>query len=255
MACVHAERAAVCRQLLHVEHAQRVALEQGADRREDRNSCSARGRWCRTGSPASNVPQVLELGLGKTPSGRSSARDAGGRNRAGRVRAAARCWRPRGRLLRSSCNTAAARASSEECDARRYASPTRNLGDVRRRFEAEARDPAPDEVLQQVAVIARRFDDEAPLAQSETARHRARVVLGIAPRGTGVRREIGIAVIAEDRLARHAARQLHQPALAAQQDAERVEHLGLVQCLGRYVLLTQGRIAEVDDHVRERRLA
>ena len=46
----------------------------------------------------------------------------------------------------------------------------RDLGDVRRRLDAEARDAALDEVLEQVAVVARELDDEAVLVEPRDGR-------------------------------------------------------------------------------------
>ena len=50
---IDAQRAAVRRQLLDVEQLQTVARGEPLDRRRARSRRSARGRWCRTGSPRS----------------------------------------------------------------------------------------------------------------------------------------------------------------------------------------------------------
>ena len=102
----------------------------------------------------------------------------------------------------------------EERRERRHALLPGGLADVHRRLDAQAPDPALDHVLQQVAVVARHFDDERLRAQVEALPHRLDVTAGVLhPRGRegGV---IGVGV-GEDLLSGQNLRQLHEQAFGA----------------------------------------
>ena len=143
--------------------------------------------------------------------------------------------------------------AAEEPHDRRDAELARRLGDVRGRLDAERRDAALDEVLQQVAVVARDLDDQAVGAEAEALdRHRRRSACVRDP-GVGVRREVG--VLGEDVLRRHELLELHQQAVLADLRVERIERLHRVGAVGRHVALAQRRHAEVDERVAQRRRA
>ena len=80
-------------------------------------------------------------------------------------------------LLPSSRSAATRRAAAvrgrraEELDARRDPLAIGDVGHVRRRLDAQHRDPGAAEVLQQVAVVARDLDDQARRAQPELRDH------------------------------------------------------------------------------------
>src|SRR3954470_7075196 len=82
------------------------------------------------------------------------------------------------------------------------------LGDVASRLDAEHADAARDEVLEQVAVVARRLDDEVLRAEPEVLDHRVRVVTRVLDPAVRVRGEVG--VLREDRLGRDELGELHE---------------------------------------------
>ena len=126
---------------------------------------------------------------------------------------------------------------------------------VGRGLDAEHRDVLGQEVLQQVAVVARHLDDEGFRPQSQAFGHR----LGIAPRmldpARRERGEVGVAGI-EDRLGRHLMVGLHQEAAIADPGVQREDRLvpgG--ELLGRQVAVGQRLQAEVEEGARQRRTA
>jgi hypothetical protein len=98
----------------------------------------------------------------------------------------------------------------------RSASPrhfSRHLGDVRRGFESETGHARFDEVLEQVAVVAGDLDDEAVLPEfflSDVLLHGG---AGMAQHGIGEGGEVD--VVAEEIDGRHGIRDLHEPAIGA----------------------------------------
>ena len=120
---------------------------------------------------------------------------------------------PRARAL-------AAVSRAEELDHRRDALLDRDL----RRRSPPARCPstgiaALDEVLQQVAVVARDLDDLAVAARARSARSSPRRSGGVLEPARRVRREVG--VVGEDLLRRLELLELHQEALLADERAQR----------------------------------
>ena len=118
------------------------------------------------------------------------------------------------------------RLRAEELHHRPDALGDGGLGDVAGWLNAEHRDTCRDEVLQQVAVVARDLGDEAVGSQAKRGGHLIRVPLGVGDPRVGVRREVR--VLGEDVLASHVRGELDEQALLAKQDVQRIEHLGRV---------------------------
>ncbi len=70
-------------------------------------------------------------------------------------------------------------AAEESDDRLQSVVPLRRLGAVRRRVDAERRDAAPQEILQQVAVVARHFDHARRWPQFEPIDCHRREALGM----------------------------------------------------------------------------
>ena len=111
------------------------------------------------------------------------------------------------------------------------------------------RDPALDEVAQQVAVVARDLDHAAAGIEAQPLDHRVGEPSGVLDPGVGEGREVR--VLAEDLVGRHVLRQLDQQAAVADPDVERVERLHVVELGGRQEPLAQGRRAEVHERRRQ----
>ena len=120
---------------------------------------------------------------------------------------------------------------SEKLNPRRNADLDRGLGHVCGRLDAEAGYAVLDEVAQEIAVIAGEFDHEAPVVQTEARNH----LFGIVPRvrqpGVRVRGEIG--VLGENLLRGYIVAQLNQETLRTHPDVEGVEMLDPVQLVRR----------------------
>ena len=106
----------------------------------------------------------------------------------------------------------AGQLGAEELDACRDAAFNRRRRDVRGRLDPEHGDAALDEVLEQVAVVARDLDDLAVGAEAEPLRHIADVGTGVLEPAPRERREVR--VVAEDVLRRLEFGQLHEEAVA-----------------------------------------
>ena len=134
------------------------------------------------------------------------------------------------------------------------------LGHVRGRLDAEHRDAALDEPLQQVAVVAGDLDDLAVLRRGRSARSWLGVGRGMArassrsrTRSRRSRVKIASGVSSSE---------LHEEALAADVDAERVERLGLApgppapgrswRAAGRRGRRRRGRAARRRSGIRDR---
>ena len=163
-----AERAAVRRELLDVEHASargRRATRSTVRRRSRR---SARGRSCRTGCSAISRSRCGNS-IVSTPSGGEQDCKPATKSFRCRARERARCCRRAGR--RRPCSSARSRAAV----ARRRTRPgwgcpcaSAACGHVRAPARCPRHGiPACDEVLEQVAVVAGDLDDEAVGAQAE----------------------------------------------------------------------------------------
>ena len=144
--------------------------EDAARRSRTRSRRSARGRSCRTGSPRSAAARCGNS-IVTTPSGFSSSLHAGDEvvevghlgqhvvadQQVGAVPLAARAG-------------SRARRAEELDERRRPRCSTRAFGDVGGRLDAEHRNAVLDEVLQQVAVVARELDDQRLLGAEAEAR-------------------------------------------------------------------------------------
>ena len=108
-------------------------------------------------------------------------------------------------------------------------------------------------VLEQIAVVRRKLDDEAVAVEIRPFDDHLDVSARMLDPGVGVGGEVG--VLGEDLVGRHELRDLHEPALLAGTDVERVERFALLQLLGPEHRLAERRLAEVDDGQLERRVA
>ena len=139
---------------------------------------------------------------------------------------------------------------AEELHQRGHALFLRDRGDVRRRLDAEHRHALRDEVLQQVAVVARDLDHEARGAESEARHHRLGIGLGVREPRVRVGGEVG--VVAEDLLRRLELLQLHQEALLAHPGVQRIEALHAVEVSRLEVRVRGRRHAEIGKGQLER---
>ena len=167
------------------------------------------------------------------------------RSRGGRARGRTRCWRRPGRPGR--CSRRSARASSAPKNSDDVGMPALagDLGDVACGLDAQHRDAARDDVLQQVAVVAGDLEHAAPRPSAEALDRRRR---RSARRAPPTSREGGeVRVLA--RRSRRARRigQLDEQAAVADPDVERVERLHLVELVGAQEALAQRGHPEVDE--------
>ncbi len=212
--------------------AQAVAARAPLRPRAGRSRRSARGRWCRTRVRSTHAQQVRHLdrdarrsARGATPSPAHEVVEVGNvrEHVVGDDQVGGRA--PRDEVARRVSTPKNAHLGR---DARRLG----DLGHVGRRLDTEHRDARGDEVLQQVAVVARDLDDEALRPEAEPRRS---APLGEPPGvldpGVGVRREVG--VVGEDLLGRHDVVDLHQPARRAEAGAQRIPLLLASRCRAR----------------------
>ena len=123
--------------------------------------------------------------------------------------------------------------------------------DVGGRLDAEHRDAALHEVLQEVAVVGGELHDLAGAVEPEALDHERPRSARSAPASSTSRREVG--VVAEDLVRRLELLELHEHALAADPRVQRVERLHRVAAVGRQVGVRHRRHAEVGEHRLERR--
>ena len=97
-----------------------------------------------------------------------------------------------GRRAVPSATRSAADSLAEEPHHRLDALRPRHLGDVGRRLDAERRDAALDDVLQQVAVVAGDLDHEGVSAEAEALDRRLDVPPGVRDPGVRVGGEVGV---------------------------------------------------------------
>ena len=142
---------------------------------------------------------------------------------------------------------------AEELDVGWNPARRRRGGHIGGRLDPEAPDPALDEILEQVAVVAGNLDDLAGAVQVQPRHDRRDVVSRVGQPRVGVRREVG--VVAEDLFRRGAYSQLHEKARVADVDPLRVERLHLPQSIGCQVGVRQRRDAEVHEQPLQRRAA
>jgi hypothetical protein len=143
---------------------------------------------------------------------------------------------------------------AEEHPLRRRPARPRGVRDTPAWLDAENPDPARNGGLEEVAVVARRLDDEAPRAEAQLARHVVDETAGVVHPAVGVGGEVGV-VGREDLLRRDVGRQLHEQAAVADPDVERVGGLRLVELVGPQVALARRRHPQVDERAHERRRA
>ena len=105
-------------------------------------------------------------------------------------------------------------------------------------------------MLEQVAVVAGQLHHLAVRAEPEALDHRLHVVARVSHPGVRVGREVG--VLGEDLLRRHELLELHQQAVLADPDMQRIEGLHLAEPLRGNVALAKWRHAEVDEGVAQR---
>ena len=127
------------------------------------------------------------------------------------------------------------------------------LGHVRGRLDTEHRNARRLEVLEQIAVVAGYFGDEAVRGQPQALDHRICVALRVLHPRVRVRGKVG--VIGENTLARHVRGKLHEQACLAQADVQRIEGFGFVERHLGNVALTKRRHPEIDEGTCELRAA
>ena len=133
--------------------------------------------------------------------------------------------------------------AAEEGDVCGHPALDGDAGDVGRRLDAEHRHALGDEVLQQVAVVARDLDDLTLGSETEALDHRCDVGLRVPQPTGGEAGEVG--VIRKDRLGALEGFELHQPAGVADIGVERVENLAPVAPLRRDIGIGERREAEI----------
>src|SRR5271165_5752762 len=132
---------------------------------------------------------------------------------------------------------------SQELDYRRNALRQGYLSHVGGRLDTEHGDPQRQKVLQEIAVVARHFNDEAVRSEIQSADYRLYVPLRVRHPRVGVRREIR--VVGVNLLPGHIGRKLDEQAGAALTHMQRVEDLRLIEPLGGHIALTQGGHPEI----------
>src|SRR5205085_11126259 len=143
--------------------------------------------------------------------------------------------------------------AAEELDFRRNPPLARDLGDVRGRLDPEHRDPALDEVLEEVAVVAGDLDHVRALAEFEAGGRHLRVPPAVLEPAARIGREVG--VVGEDRLRRLELPELDEEALVAGERAEREERLHRAELVLGQDVVRDWRHAEVHERVHQRGLA
>jgi hypothetical protein len=106
-----------------------------------------------------------------------------------------------------------------------------------------------DEILQEVAIVARSLYNETPVIQTEPRDHLVTVILSVSEPGVGVRRKIR--VVAEDILGALVLFQLDQKTLIANVNVQRVVDLAPIQVSARWVGLAERRHTQVDKGLPE----
>ena len=115
------------------------------------------------------------------------------------------------------------------------------LRHICRGFDSKDWNPARDEVLQEVSVVAPDLRDQAVGTKMEALRRHVDIALCVRDPAVRVRREVS--VLAENGLRGNVFLELHQEALLADVDVQRVERFHLVETLGRNIRFTEGREA------------
>ncbi len=134
---------------------------------------------------------------------------------------------------------------AEETYGRRNPLLDRDLRDVCSRLDPEYRNAPRDEVLQQVAVVARDLHYPAVRTEPKPIAHLVDVAARVFDPARRIRREV--CVVGEDLVRRDEFLQLHQETRITHIRMQRIERLHLVQLVGRDVRLAQGRHPEIDE--------
>src|SRR6185437_17140784 len=133
----------------------------------------------------------------------------------------------------------------EELDQRGDTFFHRDLGHVCSGLDSQNRYVLLDEILQQVTIVAGYLDHETPLAKSKAVRHLITVSLAVVEPGIRIGRKI--CVIAKNILRALVLLQLHQEALAANVDVQRIIHFTAVQIRERWVSFAKRRQPKINE--------
>ena len=141
----------------------------------------------------------------------------------------------------------------EELDQRRNAALLGRPRDVGGGIDAEHRDVRPEEVLEEVAVVRRKLDDEIVVTELQALADRLHVATSVLDPRRGIGGEVR--VLREDLLGSDELGDLHEPTPRACPGVERIEALHGVERVRSHEGLARRRHAQVDDSQFERRLA
>jgi hypothetical protein len=117
--------------------------------------------------------------------------------------------------------------------------------DVRCRVDAQHRNTAFLEVLEQITVVASNLDDARIGVQAEALDHHAGIGFGVTQPGLGIRREVGVGVV-EQFIGGAEILQLHQAAFAAHEGTQGIEFFRPICLIGTAHRVRNGRHAEID---------
>ena len=129
----------------------------------------------------------------------------------------------------------------------------RDGGDVPGRLDPEHTDAERLHELEEIPVVARDLDDEAPGPEAEPLRDRLDVAARMLEPRLGVRREVG--VLPEDALRRDDGRQLDEEARPADEREQRIHRFRPVELVGLEVGVREWRRAEICEHLLQLRAA
>ena len=149
---------------------------------------------------------------------------------------------------------AARHVGVEELLQRRHAGRDRGRGLRRARVDAQGGHAVLDEVLEHVAVVGRDLDHEAVRVEPARRDQPERVLLAVREQTGRERGEVQV-VVHEELLRRHLLADLHERAVRAEGDVERVARLGPVQVLGGDERVRQRQLAQVEEDLEPVRAA
>ena len=121
-------------------------------------------------------------------------------------------------------------------------------------LDTQAGDAGRDEVLEQVAIVGGDFDDEAVGAEREPLAHDFDVTSGMFEPGGGGGGEIGV-VGAEQLVGARTVGGLHQPAVLAHKEPERIGDFGRPEIGRAQIGVRRRRVAEVEKDMAQRMAA
>ena len=137
------------------------------------------------------------------------------------------------------------KSRAEKANQSRHAFLDRYLGHICGRLNAQHWHLVTDEILQQVAVIARDFYDEALFVQTKPLPHALAVSFAVLKPRIRIGREIR--VVAENLFCALVLIELHQEAALANINVQRIIHLGPVKVRRRRIGLTKRRHPQIDE--------